>query len=90
MQSKSGVKSETRDSSQMKISGTNSPRNLLSSLDTKQIVQSWLLHAKTCSFIHLKYSSIRKGNSGLLSSLSGLDLKLLRTGAALQCLTLGP
>lgn len=73
-----------------KINGKNSPWYLLSSLDTKQIVQSWILHAKTCSFIHLKYSSLGKGTSGLFSALSGLDLKLPRARAALQCLTLGP
>jgi len=90
VQSKSEVKSETWDSSQVKINGMNSPWCLLSSLDTKQIVQSWLLRTKTCSFIRLKYSSIRKSNSGLFSALSGLDLKLLRTEAALQCVMLGP
>lgn len=90
MQSKNGDQLETWDSSQTKINGVNSPWYLLSSLDAKQIVWSWLLPAKTCSFIHLKYSSIRKGSLGLFSALSGLDLKLLRTGSALQDLTLGP
>lgn len=90
MQSKNGVKSKTLDSSQNKTNGKNSPWYLLSSLDTKQIVRSWILPAKTCSFIRLKYSSVGKGNSGLFPALSGLDLKFPRAGAALQSLTLGP
>lgn len=74
----------------MKINEINSPSYLLSSLDTKQVVQSWLLSAKSCIFIHLKYSSKRKGSSELFSYLSSLDPKLLRIEAALQCLILGP